>query len=310
MVLPTGTTDAFTYNGDGQRVQKVDSTGTMNFLWDGQNVLLETNASNVIQAMYTLEPRTYGNLISQRRGGATAYYHFDGLGSSVQLTDATVSVTDNYLYDSWGNILATLGSTVNYFRYAGRIGYYLLADLPMYSLRARNYLQISGRFISPDPAMSANPWYYGANWNNPYTYAANNPVRYVDPSGLLVPAVLAGLAVAVAACAYPFHEYAHNHYPNSGDKFKHCWVSCQMSRACTGILTQFAGLGKEALDILKGLLRQEQYPGFADSLDDLIANQQCVHFESYIPVLNFCGYLRESCYDCCSREVGYNTQKL
>jgi len=64
-------------------------------------------------------------------------------------------------------------------------------------------------------------------------------------------------------------------------------------------------LGKEAIDIKRGLLDIEGYAGLADSLDDLIANQQCVHWESYIPVSNFCGYFRESCYDCCKRQVGY-----
>ena len=67
VALPTAIVDTFTYNGDGQRVQKQDSTGTTNHVWDRQSILLETNASNVIQAVYTLEPATYGNLISQRR---------------------------------------------------------------------------------------------------------------------------------------------------------------------------------------------------------------------------------------------------
>ena len=47
----------------------------------------------------------YGNLISQRRSGTTSFYLFDGLGSTTQLANSTGSVTDSYLYDSWGNIL-------------------------------------------------------------------------------------------------------------------------------------------------------------------------------------------------------------
>jgi len=35
----------------------------------------------------TLEPVAYGNQISQWRGGAGAYYLFDGLGSTTQLTN-------------------------------------------------------------------------------------------------------------------------------------------------------------------------------------------------------------------------------
>lgn len=36
---PSGIVDTFKYDGDGMRVQKVDSTGTSNFLSDGKNIL-------------------------------------------------------------------------------------------------------------------------------------------------------------------------------------------------------------------------------------------------------------------------------
>ena len=80
VALPSGIVNTFTYNGDGLRVQKQDSTGTTNHVWDGQNILLETNASNIIQVVYTLEPLLYGNLISQMRSGTASFYLFDGLG--------------------------------------------------------------------------------------------------------------------------------------------------------------------------------------------------------------------------------------
>jgi RHS repeat-associated protein len=177
VVLPAGTTDAFTYNGDGQRVQKVDSGGTTNFVWDGQNVLLEASAGNVIQAVYTLEPQTYGNLVSQRRGGATSFYHFDGLGSTIQLTGAAGSVTDSYLYDSWGNFLATTGSTSNPFRFVGRSGYYQDPDLPAYYVRARYYDSGKARFLSSDS------WSHQIPAIGFYVYANNNPILNFDPSG-------------------------------------------------------------------------------------------------------------------------------
>jgi hypothetical protein len=66
------------------------------------------------------------------------------------------------------------------------------------------YQPTLGRFLSRDPlsengvavltdtgfysdrlaAMSADPWFYGGNWEHPYVYARNNPTRYTDPSGL------------------------------------------------------------------------------------------------------------------------------
>jgi hypothetical protein len=67
------------------------------------------------------------------------------------------------------------------------------------------YQPTLGRFLSRDPlsengvdvltdtgfyshrltAMRDNPWYYGGNWENPYVYGKNNPVKLVDASGLL-----------------------------------------------------------------------------------------------------------------------------
>ena len=71
------TTNQYSYNGDGQRVQIVDSQGTKKPIWDFQNILLETDGSDATQVVYTLEPAGYGNLVSQRRGSTTSFYLFD-----------------------------------------------------------------------------------------------------------------------------------------------------------------------------------------------------------------------------------------
>ena len=76
MALPSSIVDTFTYNGDGHRVQKIDSTGTTKHVWDGQNILLETDGSNIIQVVYRLQPMFYGNLISQWRSGTDVVLPF------------------------------------------------------------------------------------------------------------------------------------------------------------------------------------------------------------------------------------------
>ena len=173
VALPSGIVDTFTYNGDGQRVQKQDSTGTTKHVWDGQNILLETDGSNIIQVVYTLEPALYGNLISQRRSGTTSFYLFDGLGSTTQLANSTGGVTDSYLYDSFGNILLASGPSTNWFRFVGRSGYYYDTDLNQYYLRAA-HLQPGHRSVSiarPTSNIAATEWLPGidrplrnANW--------------------------------------------------------------------------------------------------------------------------------------------------
>ena len=185
VALPSGIVDSFTYNGDGQRVQKQDSTGTTNHVWDGQNILLETNASNIIQVVYTLEPVLYGNLISQSRGGVDSFYLFDGLGSTRNLANISGAITDSYVYDSWGTIVSGNGSTTNAFKYVGKHGYYYDTDLQQLYLRLRYYRPAVGRFVSIDPSISA-----ASIWNSPllivmrYVYSYNNAANAIDPSGL------------------------------------------------------------------------------------------------------------------------------
>jgi RHS repeat-associated protein len=181
VALPSGIVDSFTYNGDGLRVQKIDSTGTTNHVWDGLNILLETNASSIIQVVYALEPAVYGNLISQSRSGVNSFFLFDASGSTRELTNSSGTVTDEYVYDSFGNPIGggTSGTTTNPFRYVGRLGYYTDPELGTYYLRARVYVPSIGRFPNWDPlGMDAGDI-------NLYRYVQNNPVALSDPSGLI-----------------------------------------------------------------------------------------------------------------------------
>ena len=148
VALPSGVVNTLTYNADGQRVGKQDSTGTTKYLWDGQNTLLDMDGSNTVQAVYTLEPLVYGNLISQSRGGAHSLYLFDVLGSTRQLANSAGSLTDSYVYDSFGEVLLATGATTNWFRFVGRRGCLFDGDPATYSVRARIFDQSNGRFIS------------------------------------------------------------------------------------------------------------------------------------------------------------------
>ncbi len=182
VALPGGVVNTFSYNADGLRFQKQDSAGTTRFVWDGQAYLAETNAANATQVEYTQEPATYGGLLSQYRNtGALwvpSYYLLDGLGSTVRLTDALGSATDQYLYSAFGKLIASTGLTTNPFRWVGSLGYYFDGDLLDYYLRARFYGPAIGRFFSQDPIGTE------ARDRNLYRYVANNAVRRIDPSGL------------------------------------------------------------------------------------------------------------------------------
>jgi RHS repeat-associated protein len=170
-------TNQYAYNGDGQRVQIVDSQGTKKPIWDGENILLETDGADATQVVYTLEPAGYGNLVSQRRGSTSSYYLFDALGSTRKLTNSAGTVTDSYDFGAWGNTFQSTVTTVNVFRWVGELGYYYDLGRDAYSVRARHYSQKQARFLSVDPMV-----FVGSHWNL-YEYAQSSPVIQVDPSG-------------------------------------------------------------------------------------------------------------------------------
>ena len=130
-------------------------------------MLLETNVNGSTVAQYTLSNGAYGNLISQRRGGARGFYHFDALGSTDRLTAAAAAVTDSYTYYAFGEQRASSGTSTNPYRYVGRLGYYRNGTDLLY-LRARYYRPDLGRFLSPGSA---------------YVYEGNNAVTRVSASG-------------------------------------------------------------------------------------------------------------------------------
>jgi RHS repeat-associated protein len=163
------------YNPDGYRVRRDDSTGTVKFIWDLKNVLLETDQNDVTQAIYSLATADFGLLVSQRRG-VTNYYHYQGVGSTDRLTDSTGSVTDQYILDGFGNAILTSGTTTNPFRFVGALGYYFDSTQVAYQLRNRFYSSSIGRFLSFDSIMVFPDL-------DLFQYSKNNPINRVDPLG-------------------------------------------------------------------------------------------------------------------------------
>ena len=183
-----GETVEYSYNDQGIRVSSKQAGVETRYLLDEgitANVWEEYSANGTVQASYV-----YGNdLISQTRGSATSFYLVDGLGSTRLLTDSQGQVLNSYGYEAFGQTVSQTGTTSNQYQYAGE---QLDAAIGDYYLRQRFYDTSSGRFGRMDD--------YEGNHTTPlslnkYTYAHNNPIRYVDPSGRS--AALAGETGAV-----------------------------------------------------------------------------------------------------------------
>lgn len=82
------------------------------------------------------------------------------------------SQVGTYDYDEYGKLTDSTGTVDNPYQYTGE---YLDEETGFIYLRNRYYAPSIGRFISEDPAKD------GDNW---YVYCGNNPVNFVDISGL------------------------------------------------------------------------------------------------------------------------------
>lgn len=177
-----GTTASFAYDGMNNRLSQTVSGTTTRYVLDTNkeltDVLMETNTSNAPQRYYI-----YGlGLIAQTDGSGTNphYYHYNGIGSTVALTESSQNVTDAYVYDSFGSLLSQLGSTPNPFQFVGQFGVQQSAA-GLQFMRARYYSPETGQFISRDRKWGRSDLSQSLNL---YAYAGSNPLLFSDPSGL------------------------------------------------------------------------------------------------------------------------------
>ena len=171
--------EEYKYDYAGNRIAKSSEGEYTKYLLDINGeltyVLAEMNFDNTEKCYYTRGDE----LISQERDGKKSYYVYDGHGSVRALADGSGKVTDTYVYDAFGNLISSYGSTKNDFLFAGE-QFDLVTGL--YYLRARYMDTSTGRFISQDS--------YAGSISDPislhkYLYANANPVTYSDPSGCL-----------------------------------------------------------------------------------------------------------------------------
>ena len=171
---PTPTaTSTYRYDGLGRRTEKVANGQTRRYVYDGEDILLEYDGSNVLQARYTHGPGI-DEPIAVTKAGATFFYHQDGLGTGTDLADSTGAMAKSYAYDAYGTIVDQTGTLEQPYTYTGRE---FDAETGLYYYRARYYDSASGRFLQKDPI-----GFLGGDLNT-YSYVYQTPTFYNDPSG-------------------------------------------------------------------------------------------------------------------------------
>jgi RHS repeat-associated protein len=168
-------TSIYRYDGLGRRIEKVANGQTRRYIYDGEDILLEYDGANVLQARYTHGPGI-DEPIAVTKGSSTFFYHQDGLGTVTDLTDSAGVTAKSYAYDAYGNIVDQTGTVEQPYTYTGRE---FDSESGLYYYRARYYDSVTGRFLQKDPI-----GFLGKDVNL-YRYVRNNPIRVSDPSGLV-----------------------------------------------------------------------------------------------------------------------------
>ncbi len=186
-VLTNGAScETFGYDALGRRVITV-SGGVTNFhVYDGLNILADTDATGGVLRVYG-HGAGIDHLLTMTvytSGTAKIYYYLaDQLGSVHALADETGNILESYRFDVWGKVVGIYDGNGNHlaesaygnrFLWQGREYSYKTG---LYYFRARWYDPVMGRWLSNDPIGIAGGL-------NQYVFCGNNPIMGRDPLGL------------------------------------------------------------------------------------------------------------------------------
>ena len=168
------------YNGDGQRIQKVEGSKTTNYYYQDGVVSYTTDGDNIQTSQNLIG--TDGNILATQRYGSdhTDYllYNKDIQGSTTSLVKEDGSADATYRYTDFGETAINGDNKAeNEVCYTGGI---YDQSTGLYYLNARYYNPEDARFLIEDTYRGEND---KPDTQHLYVYCANNPINHVDPSG-------------------------------------------------------------------------------------------------------------------------------
>jgi len=235
--MPANTYYYYTYNADGLRTSKINTTTgkETRYYYDGSQLVMQITGTqaqlntyfstggggcDVLWFKYD-QTGIIGFTRSQARGVEEWYYYRKNVqGDVTGIYNNLGTLVACYEYDAWGKLLGTYSGTgaprdsinypgsicnVNPIRYRGYYYDDLGGNRGLYYLNSRYYDPNTMRFINADGQFNDDEHVLGANL---YAYCCNDPVNAYDPDGNKRIAIVVGLggsadrAFEVAAQTY------------------------------------------------------------------------------------------------------------
>lgn len=186
----------FEYDGLGNRVRESGPSGsqtyTNTFVGSGDQMLY---FKSVVGATTTKTVYLYAGalLIATASGSTYSYFHEDHLGSVRMVTKpgsgGKVTVVFSTNYQPFGAQYGASGTDPSV-KYTGQWS----ETAGLYWNHARYYDPTLGRFVSADPLLGSLSM---PQTQDRYSYAANNPLRNIDPSGEFLNILIGAIAGAI-----------------------------------------------------------------------------------------------------------------
>ncbi len=164
-----GSTITYIYSADGTKLRAVHKIGSVTTTTDYcDNVIYENNTAKLL-----LTGEGYISLSDKKYH----YYLQDHQGNNRVVADKDGNVEETNHYYPFGGVFAS-SQNVQPYKYNGK-ELDTKKGLNWYDYGAREYDAVLGRFTTMDPMAEK---YYAVS---PYTYCVNNPIKFVDPTGML-----------------------------------------------------------------------------------------------------------------------------
>jgi RHS repeat-associated protein len=181
------------YDAENRITGASQSIGSMYYLYDGAGRRVQEVSTYNVEKVFVYD--VFGQMAAEYSRGAqslpctTCYIATDHLGSTRMVTDQNANVVGRHDYLPFGEeIAANTGGRNSLFGTQDFVnqkftGQERDSETGLDFFQARYFSGALGRFNSPDPGNAGANLFNPQSWNA-YTYAFNNPLTLIDPSGM------------------------------------------------------------------------------------------------------------------------------